>query len=711
MTARPRAPASLPALLGAALAARARGDGAGAGRLVAEARRIDPAHADVLHVGGIVASDAGRHDEALRLLRKAVARRPADPQLHRSLGLVARDAGRTEEAIAELRIALDGRPADAAVARLLAALLTDAGRRAEARAVLESLPAAARDPDIEADLARLLERDGEMAAALAIFGRLRLERPRDVRILAGQGRCLTALGLAADAQAVFVQAMALETSPEAGAELAHDFAMLKDRIGDLDAAVGLLGTAVMLQPDKPAYRLALGRVAGRSMPHSHEATWHYARLAEMEPDNPHARDLLAVNALAAIYVDPDGEFAAQSARRCVQLELGDAPLPAPVPHGNAPDPARRLRIGYLSADFKQHAVANFALPLVEAHDRAGFEIHGYGDMPSTDDVTARFARAFDRWTPIHGVGEDEVAGRIRADGIDILVDLMGLSAHCRPGIYMRRPAPVQITYLGYPGTTALDCFDARLCDALTDPPGTTETLFTEPLLRLPRLFLAYRPIQPAPDPAARPPVIRNGHVTFGCFNNPTKLTDAMIGTWRKVLDAVPGSRLILRHGFNGKPSIAADLRRMFDRAGFSAARVEIAGPVGSPRDFLACYDEIDIALDCFPYGGTTTTCEALWMGVPVVTRAGRPHASRVGLSILDAVGLRDLATGSEGAYVAACSRLAADHARLVDLRQGLRARIQASPLGDAAGLARAVEGAFMDLWRGWCDKHARSEAS
>jgi predicted O-linked N-acetylglucosamine transferase (SPINDLY family) len=369
---------------------------------------------------------------------------------------------------------------------------------------------------------------------------------------------------------------------------------------------------------------------------------------------------------------------------------------------NTPDPGRRLRIGYVSADFRLHAVANFALPLVEAHDRARFEVHGYASVPGADGVTRSFEAAFDAWHPIRAMSDEAAAARIRADGIDVLVDLMGLSAECRPGIFARRPAPVQVTYLGYPATTGLDCFDARLCDADTDPPGATDAFFTEPLLRLPRLFLAYRPTSPAPEPELEPPCLRNGHVTFGTFNNPAKITRRMLGTWRRVLDAVPRSRLMLRYALNDNPVVAADLARMIREAGFDEKRVLIAPPVDGQADFMATYRDLDIALDCFPYGGTTTTCEALWMGVPVVTMAGRPHASRVGMSILRAVGLGDLVTTTQGEYVAACARLAADRARLVELRAGLRGRVRASPLGDARGLAAAIETAYKELWRRWC---------
>ena len=689
-------------LLSAALACRAQGDPVAAARQLAQARKVDPAHPDVLHVGAILAHDAGREVEASRLISKAIARRPGDASLQRSRGLIARSAGRRDEAIEALGIAHAASPADRGAAQLLAALLSDAGRRAEGLAVLSAVPPAARDDEIEILRATLLLETGSFAEASGLFLRLRLARPRDIRLLTGLGRCQAALGLREDAEATFEQALKLDVPAEDGARLAWAYAALKEAKRDVVAAVKLLGTAVLLQPEDPLYRHALARLTSVEGGYTFQSTWHYTRLGEMAPDDPRIQELVAANSFAVMYLDEDGGRSARDCGDCGRSIVSRTePLPA-AGFANTPDPGRRLRIGYVSADFRLHAVANFALPLVEAHDRARFEVHGYASVPGADGVTRSFEAAFDAWHPIRAMSDEEASARIRADDIDVLVDLMGLTAECRPGIFARRPAPVQVTYLGYPATTGLDCFDARLCDADTDPPGATDAFFTEPLLRLPRLFLAYRPTSPAPEPELEPPCLRNDHVTFGTFNNPAKITRRMLGTWRRVLDAVPRSRLMLRYALNDNPVVAADLARMIREAGFDEKRVLIAPPVDGQADFMATYRDLDIALDCFPYGGTTTTCEALWMGVPVVTMAGRPHASRVGMSILRAVGLGDLVTTSQGEYVAACARLAADRARLVELRAGLRGRVRASPLGDARGLAVAIETAYKELWRRWC---------
>ena len=691
-------------ILKAALAARARGDATGAAREIARARRIDPNNADMLHVAAILAHESGQIPESMRLIRRSVARRPADPNLHRSLGLIARSAGAREEAIAALRVSLAAQPADPEAARLLSALLADGNAFEQALAALNALPVALRDTNWEYDAALLLALTKKHEEAARILTRLRLMRPNDVRLLAGLAQSLAALGRNAEAGAAFSDAMALKASPADGALLAKSYAAFKASLGEDDAAEGFYSAAVMLEPDVPEHRIDLIRFAERHDRFMSLRTWHSLRLAEMAPDHEAVARLTGSTSLAPIYLDSTGERASAACARLGQEMAGVAQIP-PAAYANAPDPRRRLRVAYVSADFRRHAVAKFVLPLVEAHDRSGFEILGYGDIDRGDDITERFERGFDRWTNIHGMDVQSVAHRIREDGVDILVDLMGLTARSRPALFRYRPAPVQVTYLGYPATTGLDCFDARFCDAQTDPPGAADRLFVEPLMRLDRLFLCYAPFGATPQPAPEPPVLRNGCVTFGSFNNPSKMTRPTLALWAKALNSIPGSRLLVRnYFFQNDPAMTADLHRMFTRAGIAAGRVEILPMAQSEEDLLASYDKVDIALDTFPYGGTTTTCDALWMGVPVVTRAGVPHASRVSLAVLRAAGLPELAAESDAAFVGTCVRLARDPHLLTEIRRGLRDRILASPLGDHAGLARSIERAFRDIWRGWCER-------
>lgn len=694
------------AILKRALAARACGDIKGATQEIARARKIDPHHPDVLHVAAIVANEAGQPDEALRIMRRSVARRPSDTKLHRSLGLIANNAGAQEEAIAALRISLAGQPADSEAARLLSAMLADGGAYDEALAVLHALPAAHRDLDWDYDAARLLALTHRHEEAVRHLSRVRLQRPKDVRLLVGLARSLAALERNDEAAAVFSDALSISASPADGAVLAKAYAKFKASIGDDDAADQFLAIAVMLEPDVPSHRGDVIKFALERPRFFPVTLWHAVRLAEITTDKKVLREVVPDLPLAPIYLDAVGTTAAAECTRMGRKMAEGASSLLPFPFANDPDPNRRLKIGYVSSDYRMHAVAKFSLGLIEEHDRKSCEVFGYAIGKVSDAVTDRFAHAFDHWVPVDvasAADRLETARRIRADGIDILVDLMGLTSAEAPALFMHRSAPVQITYLGFPGTTGLDCFDARLCDAVTDPPGLTDRFFVEPLLRLDRLFISYRPYGWMPEPAPEPPVCHTGFITFGCFNNPAKMTRPILALWARVLDAVPGSRLLVRNfHFDSDVAVAADIRRMFGESGIPSARLEILPRAASEDELMTSYRDVDIALDTFPYSGTTTTCDALWMGVPVVTRAGSPHSSRVSFAILRAIGLPELATESDSEFVAACVRLASAPDLLSATRRDLRSRAKASPLGNHTSLARSIERAYRELWRGWC---------
>ncbi len=373
-----------------------------------------------------------------------------------------------------------------------------------------------------------------------------------------------------------------------------------------------------------------------------------------------------------------------------------------APHyANIPDPERRLRVGYLSPDFRQHSVASFIEPLLAAHDPAAVETVCYADLRQSDAVTARIQGLAARWRPITNLSHEQVTELVRADGIDILVDLAGHTGDNRLLVFARKPAPVQATYLGYPNTTGLPAVGYRLTDAWADPPGQTEHLYTETLIRLPHGFLCYQP--PADAPSVAPlPAGTAGHVTFGSFNALTKMNGDVLATWAGILRAVPGSRLILKNMVLRDPATCERYREFFAKEEISFDRVELIGWVSSPAEHMALYHRLDLALDTFPYNGTTTTCEALWMGVPVITLAGRVHAGRVGVSLLSQVGLTEFIATDPDDYAARAVRWANDLEGLAHLRAGLRERMAASPLCDGASFARDVEQAYREMWRKWC---------
>jgi len=378
-----------------------------------------------------------------------------------------------------------------------------------------------------------------------------------------------------------------------------------------------------------------------------------------------------------------------------------APHPCP-PHrafANAPDPDRRLRIGYLSADFRRHSVAHFIEPLIRHHHRDLCEVYCYASVPNADEVTERLAQLADVWRNVRHVPDAAVEEQIRRDGVDILVDLAGHTSDHRLLVFAKKPAPIQVTYLGYPNTTGMRCIDYRITDALADPPGN-ERWYVEQLLRLPNGFLSF--VAPHGAPAVNPPpFVSKGHLTFGCFNAMAKIQPGLIELWSDILKVVPGSRLLLKNESLADDQVQHMLLRSFRRHGVAADRLILHGRIPSQCDHLALYHDVDIALDTFPYNGTTTTCEALWMGVPVISLYGELHASRVGLSLLSRLDLTDLAAATSGQCLSVATALARDESRLERLRYALRGLVQ-ERLCDAEGFAASVEEAYRDIWRAWC---------
>jgi len=373
------------------------------------------------------------------------------------------------------------------------------------------------------------------------------------------------------------------------------------------------------------------------------------------------------------------------------------------PHANARDPERPLRVGYVSQDFRNRSAAHFIEPILAHHDRAKFVAFGYYHGDEVDEMTTRLREyAAGGWREIKTMSDRQVADLIRADGIDIMVDLTGHTGLNRLTPLCRRPAPVQMTYMGYPNTTGVPTIDYRIVDALTDPAGS-ERLASEKLVRMEGCFLCYAPPPHAPAVVAGPAAGRaDGAVTFGCFNTLWKLSPATIGTWVRILEGVPNSRLLLKASALKDRGLAARYLAMFVERGIAAERVEMRGETKGKAEHMGTYGEVDIALDPFPYNGTTTTLEAIWMGVPVVTIEGDSHLSRVGLSLLTNLGFGEWVAKSVDEYVAVALRLAADGPRRAALRASLRATLGGSALCDGPAFTRRMEGMYREAWRGWC---------
>lgn len=407
------------------------------------------------------------------------------------------------------------------------------------------------------------------------------------------------------------------------------------------------------------------------------------------------------NLLLALHYLPDIADRDLLAEHCRWAEIHAGRDVQRHDHGNDRDPHRRLRVGYVSPDLRSHSVAHFIEPLLAAHDRKHVEVICYADVRAPDETTQRLEALADLWRFVPELSASDLAAQIVADRVDILVDLAGHTAGNRLTTFARRPAPIQVSYLGYPGTTGLTAMDYRFTDDLADP-GGDGVFYTEALARIPDCFLCY---QPSPDsPAVQaPPAKKDGYVTFGSFNNLAKITPHVVALWARLLHAVPGARLFVKNPSLTDTPTRERYRTLFESLGVDAARVILRGHTPTQAAHLALYGQVDIALDTFPYNGTTTTCEALWMGVPVITLAGSRHASRVGTSLLANVGLNELIAKDQDEYVAAAFSLARDLPRLARLRAGLRQRLMDSPVCDAPGFAKKIEEAYRRMWQQWCD--------
>ncbi len=504
-----------------------------------------------------------------------------------------------------------------------------------------------------------------------------------------------------DAISVFRRALALApTDNQKLADTCCNLGVAFKRCGRLSRSIAAFAEALKRSADH-APALANMAESLKLQGRVSEALDYYHQAVAARPDIPamQSNSLLALHSLPES--TPESILQAHQNWQAQHVRaFGAIPRPSFESRSSA---ARPLKVGYLSPDFRQHSVARFFAPLLGAHNPDVVQSYCYADVARPDAVTAGLREAADNWRNVAGRSDDEVAQTIRRDELDILVDLCGHMAGNRLLVLARRPCPIQVTWLGYPGTTGMSAIDFRLTDLRADPPGA-ESECCEELVRLPNTFLCFQP--PPEAPPVRPsPQIGDGErqITFGSFNNLSKLSPTLVADWAEILARVPGSRMILKAGAFAASEVGPGSARdyvegLFGRFGIAASRLELRGFCGDLQDHLASYHDVDLALDTAPYNGTTTTCEALWMGVPVVSVTGSIHASRVGQSILHQVGFEELATGSRRAYRHVAVALASDFNRLERLRAGLRAKVASSTLCDARSFAVDMECVFKQLY-------------
>jgi len=468
------------------------------------------------------------------------------------------------------------------------------------------------------------------------------------------------------------------------------------QLNQLDQPLELYGRVAQLLPHSAPAQNNLG-MAYQSLGRHGDAIACYRRALALAPRQHDTWSNLIV---CLNYSAEHGPADVLDAAKAFDREIGQL-LRDARPHENDRSPMRQLKVGYVSADLRRHAVAYFTLPLLEAHTEA-VHVVCYASHRQVDEWTERLRAAADEWVQCDGWTDEALAERVRADRIDILVDLAGHTEHNRLLTFARKPAPVQVTWLGYVTTTGLSAMDWRMTYPASDPAGSDE-FYVERLWRLDGGMWGYRPLPGMPG-VAPAPLLRKGHVTFGYFNRFSKITPRVLECWCAILRELPGARLLL-----GVPAgaLRREVANFFAQRGVEADRIDAYDKVPHPS-FWALHSEVDIALDPFPFNGGTTSYETLWLGVPLVTCTGGPasfaprFASRMGQAVLQAIGLPELAAKDEAGYVATAVALARDPARLVKLRAELRPRMAASPLLDEALHARGVESAYRAMWSEWC---------
>jgi predicted O-linked N-acetylglucosamine transferase (SPINDLY family) len=671
-----------------AVAAHQSGDFAAAERLYRDLLRSYPAHAPALCNIGVLLVRAGRLDEAAECYNLALAATPGHPDAHFNLGNLYRRSHRPHEAADHYRACLAANPGHAGAAFNLGLVLSAVGDLAGA---VESFAVVARlepaNPDSHSRLGDALVRSGRWAEGVAELQKAVELRPDDPRNLYNLGLALAAGGETADAHELHQRALRIKPDY---AEAHNGLGLALEAMGRKDDAFAHYQKAVELKPDLGDAWSNLGTsLAEQGRPE--EAIRCFRESLARQPLAPAIHSNLLLHLNYSSRVTPEqvrDDHLAWAAR--FGGPTPDAPR-VPEPH----DPGRRMRVGYLSSDFRGHTVAGFIETLLRHHDRRRVEVFAYASVVRPDDTTERLKSLADHWRPIGGLTDAQAFDQIRADSPDVLIDLGGHTAGNRLLVMARRPAPVQATLFGYPNTTGLKAVDYRVSDPVSDPPGRTEHLYAESVLRLPETAWVYAPPASAPPVTPLPAATQRGF-TFGCLNNPAKISDACLETWAAILHATPGSRLVLLAG--QAHAGAKRLLERFSERGIVRERVELVFRLPAEQ-YFETYCRFDLSLDPFPYNGGVTTGDSLWMGVPVLTVAGASYVTRQGLMAMTAVGLPEFVAQSPGDLVRLAKEWTHRREELATIRAGLRDRLARSPLADAPRYVRNLEEALRKVWR------------
>ncbi len=728
-------------------------------------RSADPAQedADRLIAAGNRSEDGGDPRSACKHYRKAVEIAPNYAKAHLNLGIGLAATGDSDGAVQSYRAALAIDPGSAPANYNLATLLYARGELQDAADLLHrALESKPEFPEAHVALSNVYDSQGDLAAAAASLEAALRQRPDYAGALYNYGLLLNKMGRPLEAETALRRAIGIEPD---NANACYELATLLHLRGALSEAEGLFRSTLERKPDHAEayaalfhvydsqgnFAAAAGALEGilRQRPDWVGALNNYGRVLKKlrrltEAEAAYRRVIALDPAFLSGYRGLGGVLLAQSriadaldvfrsgrefdpegfdlemaelfalnftedmssdeifARHRAFGERLERKYPRRTePFRNDRNPGRRLRVGYMSADFCRHPVAMFAIPLLERHDRSECEIYGYSTGTAQDGITRQLQSLIDAWRDSASMSDVELVEAIARDQIDILVDLTGLSGHFfRPGVFARQAAPVQVTWLGYPNTTGTTRIQYRLADNTTDPPDYADRYHSEALVRLPHSQWCYRSFVSV-DCDEAPPMKRNGFATFGSFNEFTKLSPSILRRWTEILARLPDARFAIARVSDGPAK--DNLIRELERAGIDSNRISFLPPVALD-EYYRRFGSVDIALDSAPYSGCTTTCDTLWMGVPVLTVPGARTASRSSASILTTLGLTEWIASTPDDYVRLALEFARDEANITKLRKSLRTRMLASPLMDEPRFARDVEAAYRRMWRAWCKR-------
>jgi protein O-GlcNAc transferase len=692
---------------------------------------------------GVIAHEAGNDESAFDLLSKAIAVKPDLFEAHNALGMVLRALGRLGDAVDSCHKALAIKPDYAEALNTMGLALRDLETLEDAAASLQkALSIKPNFADAHSNLGLVLHDLGKLDEAVASYRKALAIKPDYAEAHNNLGNALRQLRQLDGAVECYGHAIA--SQPDY-AEAHSNLGLVLYDLGKLNEAISSFNKALAINPDYVEVSGSLSSQSWRGRAHCglgnafkvlgmpDEAAVSYQRALVINPDFSEAhsnlgnalKDLGRLDAAVASYrkaLTIKSDYA--EARSNLVFTLGyDPKISSPdilqeakqwqaqcgftgeIPkHQNMPDPDRRLRVGLVSGDLRRHSVSFFLENVLAEIDKDKLELFSYATFPKADDVTARLKKSVAQWRTVVGVPDDALAAKIREDRIDVLVDLSGHTAYNRLAVFSRKPAPLQVTWLGYGGTTGVDGMDYILCDPLILP-RSEEAHYTEKPWRLPEVWMCFSP--PGLEIDVGPlPALADGFITFGSFNNLTKVSGHAVACWARVLEAVPNSRLVLKALQLGDATVQESIVARFTAEGIDPQRLAFHGHFAEQADHLRAYQKIDIALDPFPYSGGTTTAEALWMGTPVLTLRGERYVSHMGESLIHNAGLDEWISETPEEYVEKAMVFAADLLGLAALRGRLRGQLVASPVCDAPRFARNLEDAFRGMWWEWCGNRA-----